>query len=219
MDVAQSIWPGQEEGPKPTLAHSFVSLLNRKSMLRRVYTQNIDGLESLAGVPDDKLVECHGHFRSCSCIASPGCNTYTKIDVNDCRDSYLNKGEVYRCPECDGLVKPDIVFFGETMPQTFADNLDDDMDECDLLVVMGTSLLVNPVAMIPKFVMPDVPRILINRELVGDFQVQAVTNPNARKRDVFFEGDCNDGVRKLCELAGEDWVNDLEEIHKATKSK
>lgn len=211
VQVAQAIWPGQENGPKPTLAHAFVALLEQKSLLRRVYTQNIDGLERLAGVSDEKLIECHGNFRSCSCVE---CKK-VKINAKECRDFYVNKKEAYQCPECGGLVKPDIVFFGETMPQTFMEYIDDDTDACDLLIVMGTSLLVNPVALIPKFVGPHVPRLLINKDLVGDFQGIA---GRRKKNDVFVAGDCDEGVRRLCELAGRDWLTRIDALHKTSSN-
>jgi len=209
--LASSIWPGQEDGPKPTLAHSFLRLLENKGCLRRVYTQNIDGLESLAGVSDDKLVECHGHFRSCSCI-SPSCGA-TSFDITECRDSYL-RGEAYRCRECGSLSKPDIVFFGEVLPERYEDLIEDDMYECDLLIVMGTSLLVNPVAAMPDWVGWGVPRVLINRELVGSF-ARDNASLSRGNRDVFEEGDCDHGVAKLCKLAGEDWEEELSSIHES----
>lgn len=212
MEVAQSIWPGQDSGPKPTLAHAFVALLEQKGILKRVYTQNIDGLESLAGISDNKLIECHGHFRSASCIS---CKSKTSIDIKSCRDAYM-QGQVYSCEKCSSPVKPDVVFFGDALPDIFMDNIHKDMDECDLLIVMGTSLLVDPVASIPKWVGPDTPRLLINRELVGAFLGGG--GIQSKKRDVFAQGDCDDGVRRLCKLIGEDWATELEVLHEAASS-
>ena len=217
LEVAQSIWPGQETGPKATWAHSFVALLDQKKLLKRVYTQNIDGLESLAGVSTDKLIECHGHFRSASCT-SISCHRNQKkgtIDIQACRESYLS-GKVPECPECNSPVKPDIVFFGENLPNIFVDRIDQDMDECDLLIVMGTSLLVDPVASIPRCVGRNVPRLLINRELVGAFLGGG--GIHSKKRDVFLQGDCDDGVRKLCRLVGDNWAKELEQLHQSTST-
>mmetsp|Transcript_19887 Transcript_19887/g.33006 ORF Transcript_19887/g.33006 Transcript_19887/m.33006 type:complete len:258 (-) Transcript_19887:143-916(-) len=212
VELAQELWPGQKGGPKPTLAHSFVSLLERKGCLRRVYTQNIDGLEGLAGVSEEKLVECHGHFRSCSCI-SPQCqaakNGITGM-IDDCRQAFIG-GEAYHCPECGSLAKPDIVFFGETLPDRFQQLVEDDVNSCDLLIVMGTSLLVAPVAQMPEWVGESVPRLLINRELVGDFAKEALLGGGG-STDVFMEGDCDHGVQALCRLVGEDWEQELVEL-------
>ena len=81
--------------------------------LLRCYTQNIDGLELIASLPSDKLVQAHGGFQAAHCI--------------DCSVEYpaefvkttIFSGEIPRCSECQGLVKPDIVFFGEDLPERF----------------------------------------------------------------------------------------------------
>ena len=124
---------------RPTLTHCFFNLLDEKGLLKRLYTQNIDGLDAVAGVDPDKLVECHGHFRSASCIACQ-----TKYDAELCQSSMVEKGEAPSCGTCGGVVKPDITFFGEVMPQRFAELIHDDVATTDFLIVLGTSLLVAP---------------------------------------------------------------------------
>jgi NAD-dependent SIR2 family protein deacetylase len=204
VDLCGSIWPGQKDGPRPTLAHGFCKVLEDGGCLRRIYTQNIDGLEALAGIDTTKLVECHGHFRTSSCISCK-----TPMDIETCREAVVGKLEAPRCSNCGSLVKPDIVFFGEELPSRFQDLVNQDTADCDLLIVMGTSLMVMPVAAIPDWVSPTCPRILLNRDLVGSFR-----NKGSRRRkrgggigtddprDVFVQGECDDGVRKICALAG-----------------
>ena len=68
----------------------------------------------------------------------------------------------------EGLVKPDIVFFGEQLPSRFIQCLQRDFGECDLLLVMGTSLVVQPFASLIDRPRPGTPRLLINRERVGE---------------------------------------------------
>lgn len=220
VDVAKAIWPGQTDGPQPTLAHSFVALLEKRGLLKRVYSQNIDGLEKLAGVSQDRLIECHGHFSTCSCIKFM-CKRKGDIDPQACQDSYVTKGEVMKCPDCGSFVKPDIVFFGEELPAIFVDNINQDTDDCDLLIVMGTSLLVAPVASIPNWVGKKVPRLLVNRDLVGSFATAARKAENIQgyqTRDVFVQGDCDDGAQRICELAGKDWAAQLDEMHTAASA-
>ena len=65
-EFAKSIWPAGQH--RPTKTHHFLKLLSSKGILKRVYTQNIDGLERLAGLAQDKLVEAHGSFSTASCI-------------------------------------------------------------------------------------------------------------------------------------------------------
>ena len=81
-------------------------------------TQNIDGLEAVAGVNPERMVECHGHFRSASCIS---CGTAHEAD--DCKEAMLENGEAPTCNNCGSLVKPDIVFFGEVGTYLFSEHL------------------------------------------------------------------------------------------------
>ena len=202
VDLCQDLWPGQEDGPRPTPTHHFLKLLEDKGLLHRIYTQNIDGLESLAGISTDKLVECHGHFRSASCT-----NCKTKMPIEDCRAIMVEEGKPPKCPECGSLVKPDIVFFGEEMPTRFMDLIDGDVAKCDLLLVFGTSLLVMPVAGIPSWVSQTVPRVLFNLEPAGG--IGSGISKHLRQ-DLFVQGDCDASLRSLCKLAG--WSNEFEAL-------
>ncbi len=105
----------------------------------RNYTQNIDGLERQAEIPESRLVESHGTMATCSCVE---CKRPQRIDWFK---KQILQRKVPTC-KCGGLVKPDIVFFGEPLPQKFHWLSTADMASCDLLIVMGTSLAVQPFA-------------------------------------------------------------------------
>lgn len=116
-----------------------------------------------------------------------------------------------RC-DCGGLVKPDIVMFGENLPDRFWQNLEADFAAADLLIVLGTSLVVQPFASLIDRVRGEVPRLLINRERVGeaDASLRAMgwdegfdfpPNPTAW-RDAFFQGDCDSAVAELEAVLG-----------------
>lgn len=205
VSLAKELWPGRKHSP--TLGHSFLALLDKKNLLVRNYSQNIDGLELLAGVSEDKIVECHGHFRTASCIS---CGV--PYDGEKCRDQICEEGEAPMCHRCGCLVKPDIVFFGESLPVRFKHLLHDDLSKNDLLIVMGTSLKVAPVSLIPEMVHSRTPRILMNRELVGDF---AAPGTYGNHRDVYLEGDVDDSVRRLCRLLG--WEQELLDLNEKTR--
>jgi len=198
VSLVQELWPGQNKH-KPTLTHTFIRLLDKKGILRRNFTQNIDGLEVIAGVSKEKVYECHGHFRTASCV--------------DCRCDYggerckreMLSGVAPICDECGGPVKPDIVFFGEPLSPRFSQLVRHDLPEADLLIVMGTSLKIPPVCLIPELVR--CPRLLLNRECVGTFEDGDGVGPS----DLFFSCDCDDGVRKLCRMAG--WEAELNALH------
>ncbi len=83
-------------------------------MLQRVWSQNIDTLETAAGVPPDLVVEAHGSFRTAHCLK---CRRSASTEY--VLKAGVRQGSVVRCEHCKGLVKPDIVFFGEGLPDNF----------------------------------------------------------------------------------------------------
>jgi NAD-dependent histone deacetylase SIR2 len=194
--LAHELYPGRY---RPTIAHSFIKLLYEKGMLLKHFTQNIDCLEREAGVPGDMIIEAHGSFASQRCIDCK--ETYPDADMHE----KVAKGEVAHCFSCNGLVKPDIVFFGEALPSSFFDNRDMP-GKADLCIVMGTSLSVQPFASLPSLCQYETPRLLINMERVGGL--------GSRKDDVLLLGDCDTGVRKLAKALG--WDEELESLWEAT---
>jgi len=160
----------------------------------KVFTQNIDCLERLAGVPGESIVEGHGSFATQSCIE---CKKAFPDEAMLAAISH--KTAIPRCLSCDGLVKPDITFFGENLPPKFFQNLHVVRD-ADLAIILGTSLTVYPFARLPLEIPYHVPRLLINLEQVG--------NLGSRRYDVIYIGQCDEGVRKLAKACG--WLEELE---------
>ncbi|WIA31439.1 hypothetical protein OEZ86_002336 [Tetradesmus obliquus] len=151
--LAKELFPG---GYCPTPAHFFLKLLHDKCLLLSAFTQNIDGLEQLAGLPADKVVPAHGSFDGAHCIdCGRACSVYAVQQA-------VYDDEVATCDSCGGLVKPDIVFFGEPLPARFHRRRLADLAQADLLIVMGTSLVVQPFASMIDAVPADCPRLLIN---------------------------------------------------------
>lgn len=112
------------------------------------------------------------------------------------------------CEDCNGYVKPDIVFFGEALPPEFFEHLLIDVPKCDLLVIMGTSLKVGPFNQLPLMVPEDCPRLLINRDPVGQNILDFEESDN--KRDVFYASDCDSACEQLAELLG--WQDDFKKL-------
>ncbi|PJF18102.1 Sirtuin family, catalytic core small domain-containing protein [Paramicrosporidium saccamoebae] len=128
----------------------FYSFAKSGKLLRQ-FTQNIDTLEATTGI--DRVVYCHGkQYQSISSIgsfASASCLDCSKtIDVGQLRLA-MDKDSIPTCRKCGGIVKPDIVFFGESLPKAFDDHIATDCNEADLVLVMGSSLKVHPVSSIP----------------------------------------------------------------------
>ncbi|GAB5360899.1 hypothetical protein AAMO2058_000667400 [Amorphochlora amoebiformis] len=155
--LAKELYPGNF---CPTPTHCFIRLLAEKKVLLRNFTQNIDTLELGAGIPEEKLVQAHGGFNSAHCLKCK-----KKHDPENVR-KVLFQDEIPRC-DCGGLIKPDIVFFGEGLPQRFHELSKKDFPKCDLLIIAGTSLTVHPFAGLIEDVTNDTIRILFNREPAG----------------------------------------------------
>ncbi|ORY67747.1 DHS-like NAD/FAD-binding domain-containing protein [Pseudomassariella vexata] len=192
--LAKELYPGKFS---PTISHVFIALLANKGLLRMLFTQNIDCLERVAGVPGHRIVEAHGSFATQRCI-----DCMTEFPDKEMRE-HIERGAPALCvrPECRGLVKPDIVFFGEQLPSAFFENRSAPAS-ADLLLVLGTSLSVQPFASLSIMAAEGVPRVLFNKEKVGDV--------GSRADDVLCLGDCDSGVRKLADELG--WRDELEQM-------
>ncbi|KAL5006828.1 hypothetical protein ScPMuIL_015634 [Solemya velum] len=185
--LAQELYPTGKY--RPNYIHYFVRLLYDRGQLLRMYTQNIDGLERLAGIPADKLVEAHGTFATAACTVCG--HIHEGSQVKD--EIFKDKIPQCKTRSCWGVVKPDIVFFGEDLPKRFYFYLKD-MLQADMVLVMGTSLEVQPFAGIVDIVRGNVPRVLFNREPVGPFRYQR------RTQDVVCEGDLIGGLQKFATM-------------------
>ena len=146
-----------------TISHKFMNFMVHKNIVKYVFTQNIDGLEIKAKIPDDKLIFAHGNFYTGHCAK---CNI--EIDINKINEG-IQKGEIYYCPQCKGPCKPNVVFYGEGLPPRFFEKLEESKD-VDLIIIMGTSLKVQPFASIPYLTNPKADIIVFNMESVGGFQ-------------------------------------------------
>jgi NAD-dependent deacetylase sirtuin 3 len=192
---AKRFFPGVNY--RPNVAHFFIKLLHDKEKLLRLYTQNIDGLELLTGLPADKIVFAHGSFSSAACIKCGEAK-----DVESVKRDILNDA-VPTCQKCSGFVKPDIVFFGEMLPERFQLFREDALSS-DFLICMGTSLEVYPFAGVAEAVPHNVPRLLLNRNLVGSF--------GSRGEDCALLGDLVDNITVLADKLG--WAAELQELCK-----
>lgn len=199
-----------------TPLHAFIKLLQNKGKLLRNYTQNIDNLESNVGIKPEKLIQCHGSFATASCVTCKyqvkGEKIFPKIrekEIPYCpkcmnaRKILLNKEDAY-VPESYGVMKPDITFFGEPLPTRFHNMIRQDLMECDLLISIGTSLKVSPVADIVERIPEHVPQVLINKDPIDHCNF-----------DVSILGYCDDTANYLCKRLGKGWELDHPEGVKA----
>ena len=184
----------------PTISHKFMNFFVSKNIVKYIFTQNIDGLEIKAKIPDEKLVFAHGNFYTGHC-AKCDCT----IDINKINEG-VQKGEVYYCPKCQGPCKPNVVFYGENLPQRFFEKLEDCKD-VDLIIIMGTSLKVQPFASIPYLTRSNPYIILFNMEEVGQFKYNNLIDDS-----IFFEGKTDKSIIQF--LKDIDLYNEFEEFIK-----
>lgn len=203
--LAEELYPGNFA---PTKFHHFIKLLQDQDSLKRVYTQNIDTLERLAGVEDKYIVEAHGSFASNHCV---DCH---KEMTTETLKTYMKDKKIPSCQHCEGYVKPDIVFFGEGLPVKFFDLWEDDCEDVEVAIVAGTSLTVFPFASLPGEVNKKCLRVLVNKEKVGTFKHEP------RKSDIIALHDCDIVAERLCTLLGlDDKLNEVYEKEKIKYSK
>ncbi|MGB9822751.1 SIR2 family NAD-dependent protein deacylase [Thermodesulfovibrio sp.] len=127
---------------KPNNAHIALAELEKKGFIKHVITQNIDGLHQMAG--SKSVIELHGNQRGAICL---DCEKLYKMDeILKMLEEQLN----LRCYDCGGIIKPTVVFFGEPMPEKELIMAQQIANQCDLMLVIGTSLQVEPAASIPR---------------------------------------------------------------------
>ncbi|CAJ1066224.1 NAD-dependent protein deacetylase sirtuin-2 [Xyrichtys novacula] len=212
--LAKELYPGQF---KPTVCHYFMKILKEKGLLSRCYTQNIDTLERVAGLEGEDLIEAHGTFYTSHCVSFCCRKEYSLDWMKD----KIFSDDIPQCDKCSSLVKPDIVFFGENLPVRFFTSMKMDFPRCDLLIVMGTSLQVQPFAGLVGRVSKSCPRLLINMEKAGQadpllgllgFGGGMDFDSDKAYRDVAHISTCDDGCLALADLLG--WKAELEDLVK-----
>lgn len=127
---------------QPNRAHYVLAQMEAHGRLRAVITQNIDSLHQRAG--SQRVLELHGHMRTASCLS---CRYQTGAEP--LLAEVLNGGCVSACPRCGGLMKPDVVLFGEPIPYEALNAAQQEALACDVMLVVGTSLEVMPAADLP----------------------------------------------------------------------
>jgi len=166
---------------KPTSTHLFLRELADTGCLHRIFTQNFDSLEEAAGIPKEKIVQLHGSLKSAHCIS---CNT--EWSMQKFKEHLVS--DVPKCETCGSFVKPDITLFGEAVSSVLTS---EDFTQCDLLLVLGTSLRVYPAnTIVSSYVNNAVPRVLINMEevITGNWNLKLLGDCDAI---------CNDLLKSL----------------------
>ena len=141
---------------EPNRAHHAVAELEKMGKLTCVITQNIDNLHQKAGNSPDKVYELHGNMRWLKCM---DCDA--RYPVGEIVERFRSREDIPDCERCHGILKPDVVFFGEMLPQVTLKNATFHAARCDLIIVIGSSLVVYPAASIPMYAIEAGARLVI----------------------------------------------------------
>jgi NAD-dependent deacetylase len=147
----KTIWKMSIEGgllaeAKPNLAHFAIAELYQLGKLDCVITQNIDNLHQKAGVPEDRVFELHGNMGRVVCLSC-----HRRFPMPEVLRKIQEGVEVPDCPDCRGILKPDAVFFGEALPQETLQEAIRRAQDCDLFIVIGSTLVIYPAAYVPTY--------------------------------------------------------------------
>ena len=129
---------------RPNAGHAAVAELVRRGKVTHVITQNIDNLHQDSGVPEDRVIELHGNTRYAKCL-----NCGARMEIAEIRAYFDEHGEPPACPFCGGIVKTATISFGQAMPEKEMDLARRATLACDLMLVLGSSLVVYPAAGFP----------------------------------------------------------------------
>lgn len=127
---------------QPNPGHHALADLEQAGVIKAVITQNIDELHHKAG--SRFILELHGSVRSATCT-----RCLKKVPSDEMWPSFVASGQMPRCLACSGLLKPDVVLFGELLPVGVLLEAQSQSERCDVMLVAGSSLEVYPAAELP----------------------------------------------------------------------
>ena len=130
---------------EPNAGHRALADLELGGWLKAIITQNMDGLHQRAG--SREVLELHGHLREATCM-----NCYCVVPIDELLDEFLSTEEVPRCKSCGGVLKPNVVLFGEQLPIRVVNAAMVHIRRADLMLVAGSSLEVMPASHLPLLV-------------------------------------------------------------------
>ena len=144
----------------PNRGHRAIAHLIDLGKASVVVTQNVDNLHQDSGVSSQKVLELHGNASYASCL-----NCHTRYEIADLREQYEKYEEVQPCVVCGGIIKTATISFGQSLPQRVLMQAVEASEQCDLFVVIGSSLQVYPAASLPEHAKSNGANLVIlNRE-------------------------------------------------------
>lgn len=179
LDLHEAMFPGEIE---PNAAHEALADLERTGHLEAVITQNTDGLHQDAG--SERALELHGNSERVVCL-----DCGRTRDAEPVRERVRDGELPPRCRECDGPLKPDVVLFGESLPETTLTEARRHARESDVFLAVGSSLAVEPAASLPRVAGRDGTVAILNLD----------STPHDAAADVVVQADVTEALPALAE--------------------
>jgi len=139
---------------QPNAAHYALATLEQQGLLHAVITQNIDMLHERVG--NKVIFELHGHLREATCT-----HCFAVYPAEPIINQFLCDGQVPRCPGCNGVIKPNVILFGEQLPFAEFHAAQEAARQADLMVIIGSSLEVAPASDIPLLAARNGARLIV----------------------------------------------------------
>ncbi len=173
--AAGDLWPHVE----PNVGHDALVALQDRGILHTLITQNVDELHQRAGIESERVVEIHGTTRKVACLACEYRDTMEEVLVR------VRAGEDDpACPRCGGVLKSATISFGQSLVAADLARSEQATRQCDLMMAVGTSLAVFPIAnVVPMAASMGTPVVIVNAEPT-DFDPLATVVVNAGISDV-----------------------------------
>jgi len=169
---------------QPNPAHEALARLETAGRLESVITQNVDGLHQRAGA--QRVHEVHGHIRQATCV-----RCYRVVEADSLIEEFLKREEVPRC-SCGGVMKPNVILYGEQLPLEVLTAARQDTKACDLMLVAGSSLEVEPAADLPLMALGHGAKLII---------VDYLPTYLDERADVVIHADVEDVLPRIADLA------------------
>jgi NAD-dependent deacetylase len=187
-EVRKAAWKARLElaarNAQPNPGHTALATLEKRGKLHALITQNIDGLHQLAGNSPQRVIEVHGSVRRVVCL-----DCGWKGPMQETLDRVCKGEEDPPCRECNGMLKSDTISFGQSLVPEVLGQAADAAQECDLMLAIGTSLQVYPVAGLVPSAKDSGARVII---------LNAQPTPFDDIADAVFDGSISEILPKIC---------------------
>ena len=139
---------------RPNNAHKAIGKLFKKGYVKACITQNIDGLHQRGGCKE--VIEVHGTYKTATCQ-----NCYKAYKFEDLVQKVMEDGQFPPICNCQGIIKPDTILFGEQLPKHAIYQAMSYSNKCDLMIIVGSSLVVYPICESPNVALQNNAKLII----------------------------------------------------------